>query len=305
MMHFEETDIDRFDPLHVSYNPNFFGAFDGFVFGHVGYKNSVVLSLIASGKRFFSYHAMLYYPRTDEVGAGSAWFDWWWSVVRVGQNARMVVGSLIGYMRGFYSGAPTCEHRELTDWAKITVAIRDAIVAELFFLRPWGGMFFDQAWQRAEDFGFFFCHAGSPSSGDGCEPCATGLPPTSYTTNNSYQTSVRDFWQKAQQEAEGRGTYVLLNGEWRTIAGQPMPMPIYLENTGQHPSGTTFATFAGIWKQDPRNVLSMVVPNATYFPQMVEEFRANGGWVALTGPAAQDSVMRAHYAQLQAVRAAG
>jgi len=305
MMHFEKTDIDRFDPTHISYDPTFFGEFDGFVFGHVGYKNNIVLSLIASGKRFFSYHLMLCYPRTDEVGGGSAWLDWWHSVVQLGQNARMVVGGLIGYMRGFYSGPPTCEHREFVDWAKVTNTIRQSIVNQLWFLRPWGGMFFDLSWQRPEEFYFFFCDASTPPDAYGCEPCATGLPVSSYTTNDAYQASVRDFWQKAQQEAEQRGTYVLLNGNFRDSNGQPMPMPIYLENSGQHPTGTPFSTFAAIWKEDSRNVLSMVVPNAQYFPQMVEEFRANGGWVALTGPAAQDSVMRAHYAQLQAVRAAG
>lgn len=295
MMHFEMVDIDALEA-----DPNYFGHFDAFVYGHPSYKDNVVISLIASGKKFFSYHAMFNYHRTDEIGQGDPWIDWWRANLQIGQNARMLSGSLVGLFNAYVNLA-TCEHREFVDWAKITATWRQNIVNELWFLRPWGGMFFDQSWQTPDEFSFFFCHGGSPLGT--CSPCPTGMPESLYTTQASYQASVRDFWDRARLAAGARGTYNLTNGEYRAINGQPMTMPIYLENTGQYPGQiypAAWYAWLAIWKQHPQNVLSMIVPNAQYFPQMVDEFRVNGGWVALTGPYARTQTMLTHYRQLQA-----
>lgn len=304
MMHFEKTDIDQ-----LELNPNYFGEFDAFVFGHTGYKDHVVTNLIIRGKKFFSYHTMFNYPLPNHIGGGNAWFDWFRSNIQVGLNARMVSGSLIGLFRHFRDSS-NCDHSEIVDWAKVTSTGRQLIVDTLFSIRPqfltfgpMANLFLDQSWPTPPY--HFFCDANTPPTPDGCNPCPNGLPFESYTTIATYNANIRDFWDRIHSRGAARGSYSLLNGQFRSELGQPQPFPIYLENTGQYPDGTTFAEFVNVWKQDRRNVLSMIVPNAQYFPQMIEQFRQHGGWVALTGPAAQDPVLMSHYAQLQAVRAAG
>jgi hypothetical protein len=100
------------------------------------------------------------------------------------------------------------------------------------------------------------------------------------------------FITEANQIAAARGSWVCCNGqanvEAETINGLKCPRPLVLENAGD-PAGNGITAFKlARWKEDPRNILELKLPNAaaqslstvSAFQQLKDEIRHHKGWVA-------------------------
>lgn len=292
MMHFEQADM-----VELAVNPNFFGPYDAFAYGHFDAHESTVLDQVARGRQHLSYQNVLNYPLSANFFNGP-WFTWFHSVIQVALNARMVSGGLVGLMK-FFPDPGTCEHSELVDWADINATNAQAIIDKVLELRPWAGFFWDQSWIRAED--FFFCD--SATTGLPCTPCPTGLPHASYLQQTQYRENIMEFYRRADETAASRGVLSIKNGDHRTISGSKIPYPIYLENSADN-NLRTWEQSVAIWKEHPQNILSIIVPNATYLPELLAEYREHGGWVAVTTrhqDGAQAPEVLDAYAQIQAI----
>jgi hypothetical protein len=243
------------------------------------------------------------------VGQGHLWLDWFQANVQLAGPVARMIGSLgeIGLFRYFYNSI-TCEHPEIVDWAKINAANQLVILTKMLDLRPNSGLFFDQAW-RAPVSGYF-CDPNT-DVGQQCRPCATGLAYADYLTGATWTTNILNFYTLAKAACEARGLYLIKNGAAAdfTTNGEH---PIYIENADNFAvSGKTFDQWVTIWRQHPKNVLSVIVPTA--YPgapgsgtnQAVDRvcaaYRQYGGWVAFTGEIAQHSSITAAYAAIQAI----
>lgn len=297
LRHFEVVDMANIESGAVDY-----GSYDGFVYDHVGIQEDVVQSLIVQGKRAFRYYEVMTFPPAT---LHDPWWDWWRAQGQVLWKVGLVNGSDDpGVFR--YSGAG-CLDQQFVDWSLIGAGERQIIADKMFELAPNAGFFLDQAWVK-ESPDFFFADPASGGAG-GCGACAycatyASIPASKWP---DWQASIMAFYALMDEMAADRGQWVLKNGEHRTIGSpsQQTPRPIYYENSADNPleAPDHFANSVTGWKQHPRNVLSIDVPDAVNLPLMLDEFDQHGGWIAFTGAASSAAVQDA-YAQAASIKAA-
>lgn len=275
-----------------------FGDYDGFVYGHTGVYEGVVSALLAQGKRVFRYFEIMSF---GVAGWSDPWFDFWKGTIQPAAALLNPAGDPAIFR------LPTgCEDRPLVDWSKITDTMRLEIAEKMFSLAgPGASLFLDQAW-LIEAPSFFFAEPGDgPPCGD-CPYCASyaSIPASKWPL---HQASIKAFYELVDAMAASRGLWVLKNGEFRKNVGSPLdtvPRPVMFENaaTTQLVPVPHFENCATLWKEDPRNVLSIDVPDPVTLPLLLDEFDRNGGWISFTGPENGDPSIESAYVQASAVK---
>jgi hypothetical protein len=313
LRHFDDEDLAAIRLGSFDY-----GDFDGFVYGHYDVENATVNALIAQGKRCFRYFTLFNFPFAHPSEDEEGWFSFFRTTVQALWGARFVSGSTAGQFSALCEtvGSPCggAEYRELVDFSQINAARTDAMLDKMLIFAP-DGMFFDQVWLEPPS--FFWC--GHPDAvGSDCGPCKSCVNSVSYSAADraafesrfpSAIANQRAFIQEAQTRLALQGGYALSNGRpnlgSESVGGTTVPRPVFLENSaiGSSIDPTKLAR----WRDDPRNVLSIVVaaspaPLPPSLQAMKSAFASGGGWVSITGPLATDPNVMEAYRQLAEVK---
>jgi hypothetical protein len=275
-----------------------FGDYDAFVYGHYGVHEEVVANLLAQGKMVFRYFEIMTF---GVAGWSDPWFDFWKGVIQPAASLLNPSGD-----PAVFRFPPGCEDRPFVDWSKITDVMRLQIAEKMFQLAgPGATLFLDQAWFEEAPYFFF----SEPGTVGGCGPCAycasyASIPASKWP---DFQASIKAFYELVDAMAANRGLWVLKNGEFRKNIGSPpdtVPRPVMFEN-----AATTllvpvphFQNCVTLWKEDPRNLLSIDIPDPVTLPLMISEFDQNGGWISFTGAAPGSAELEDAYTQASAVK---
>jgi hypothetical protein len=295
LRHFEVSDLENIRLGSVDY-----GSYDGFVYGHSDQEQETVSSLIDTGKLHFFYVNIMEFPPD---AFSDPWFDFWRDEIRDGLGAGLENPSGDPAIFKHY---PDCTIRRLVDWSKINAAARLTIANKLFSLAPRSGLFLDQAWLDSTP-EYFFC---TPSgSGSPCPACPEGATYESILASKwpLWQASIFAFYELCDQMAAGGNRWVIKNGEHRMVGSpaQKVPRPIFYENSaanGLEAPPRLQNSIAG-WREHPRNVLSIIVPDEPSLATVLAAWDESGGWISFTGPEASDPDAQAAYVAAGAIKA--
>jgi hypothetical protein len=277
--------------------------FDGFIF-NLQYDDPMLINtiaeMVAAGKKFFRYYAVLDYPFSGTTFGGvktpplATWYNWFRENIQflgAASHRRMRSGNKVGLFSFF--GIPS-ELRELIPWKNITPAENDAIVLKMVALMeaPGGipiaatGCFLDQAWLDNSEF-MYPVDASIPSGHGDTRESLPGFPLLDTTRAAAYAaasttfgtpggtwsdhgTVILSFYTKIAASL-GATRYAIANGEHKTVNAMLVPKPWIFENAWNNTSdpgadqAARWAFASSTWSSTDlplkRNVLSFKCVN--------------------------------------------
>lgn len=243
-----------------------------------------------------------------------------------GKYRMLVTGSPNKVVLLYFGASPNGTRYEVIPWPLFADAEVDAVAAKMVtfasdlyddgssFFAPGGGLFCDQSWLGFSD--WEMGQTATSSHGDTKET-APYLGPVLQSAYSTIETLYGDggswsTWRSKTQRfyaalASGLAAtpkaktplgpvtpYRLTNGEWRTVGGETIPFPWYIENAWESNLGN-YATAVSHWRGDPRNVLSVICGLGSGYAgptAALADFATYGGWIAFTDTGANGEQMR-------------
>lgn len=307
--------------------------FDGVVF-NLQYDDPAQLAaleaLVAAGKRWWRYYAILDYPFSASVFGGTSpplatWFNYLRDNLQFSGSAshrRFRVGDTVALFAA-YTG-PDGQKRELIPHGLLTAGERSAMITEMVSLAlapggvavPASGVFLDQAWLNVHDFQVESNLSTESGHGDTKEsdPPLTALPYAGTElafgdggTWATHRAALVAFYAELDA-ALGSSRYAIKNGEHRTQSGDTIPKPWMFENAWDN--NVDVLGFEGAkagFATDARNILSILcsaAANSTVgVPEAIAHWEATGGWISFTSDSTAGGLANAELAYSDAAAA--